>query len=141
MVQIQLLTAIEKYYITADNIFNFDKKGFLIGFGNTLKRIITKEAYDSGRVTKSRQDGNREFITLLDCISAIRKSIPPVLIYAGKSGDLQTTWMEEVNKESGVYFDVSTNGWSNDEIRLSWLQQIFERYTKPTRANTKRLLI
>lgn len=102
---------------------------------------MTREAYDSGRVKKSRQDSNREFITLLACISAIGKAIPPVLIYAGKSKDLWTTWMQDVNAEDGVHFGVSTNGWSNNEIGLSWLQQVFDRYTKPLRVNTKRLLI
>lgn len=58
---------IEKYHITADNIWNFDEKGFLNRFARTLKRIMNREAYESGRVTKARQDGNREVITLLAC--------------------------------------------------------------------------
>jgi hypothetical protein len=62
---------IEKYRITAENIYNFDEKGFIIGFGRSLKRIITLEALKSGRVTKSKQDGSREFISCLACISAI----------------------------------------------------------------------
>jgi hypothetical protein len=62
---------IEKYRITAENIYNFDEKGFLMGFSRTMKRIMTQEALKSGRIKKSKQDGSREFISILACISAI----------------------------------------------------------------------
>jgi hypothetical protein len=82
---------IEKHRITADNLYNFDEKGFLMGLGQTLKRIMTLAALQSGRVTKSKQDGSREFISILACVSAIGKAIPPLLLYRGESGDLLDT--------------------------------------------------
>ena len=39
----------------AENIYNINEKGYLIGFGRTLKIIITVEALKSGRVTKSKK--------------------------------------------------------------------------------------
>ena len=62
---------IKKYKITAENIYNFDKKGFIISLRRSFKRVITQEALKSGRVTKSKQDKSREFISCLACISAI----------------------------------------------------------------------
>jgi hypothetical protein len=62
---------IEKYRITAENIWNFDEKGFMIGYGHSFKRVIIKEALKSGRIKKAKQDGSREFISCLACISAI----------------------------------------------------------------------
>jgi hypothetical protein len=132
---------IENYRITAENIYNFDEKGFLIGFGRSLKRIMTQEALRSGRITKAKQDGSREFISILACISAIGKWVPPLLIYKGESGDLMSTWVDEVKTDSMAHFTVSSNGWSNNAIGLVWLQKIFERYTKPKRTTQKRLLI
>jgi hypothetical protein len=132
---------IKKYRITAENIYNFDEKGFLMGFGRTMKRIISQQALKSGRVTKSKQDGSREFISILACISAIGKWIPPLLIYKGDSGDLMSTWVDEVTTDSQAHFTTSSNGWSNNNIGLVWLQKVFERYTKPARATQKRLLI
>jgi hypothetical protein len=82
---------IERYYITAENIYNFDEKGFLIGFGRSLKRVIAKEALKSGRITKAKQDRSREFISILAYISAIGKWILPLLIYKSESGDLMNT--------------------------------------------------
>jgi len=132
---------IEKYRITAENIYNFDEKGFLMGLGRIVKRIMTKDALKSGRVTKSKQDGSREFLSCLACISAIGKWIPPLLVYKGDSGDLISTWVDEVTTDSQAHFTVSSNGWSNNKIGLMWLQKVFERYTKLARATQKRLLI
>jgi hypothetical protein len=132
---------IEKYKITAENIYNFDEKGFSIGLGRTMKRIMTQEALKSGRIKKAKQDGSREFISLLACISAIGRWIPPLLIYKGESGDLMSTWVDEVKTDSQAHFTVSSNGWSNNAIGLVWLKKVFERYTKPKRTTQKRLLI
>ena len=132
---------IEKYKITAENIYNFDEKGFLMGFGRSLKRIMSRAALESGRITKSKQDGSREFISVLACINAIGKWIPPLLVYKGESGDLISTWVDEVTADSQAHFTISSNGWSNNAIGLVWLQKVFERYTKPARTTQKRLLI
>ena len=47
----QLIAAIEKYNITADNLYNWDEKGFLIGMVSATQRIMTLEALLSGRIT------------------------------------------------------------------------------------------
>ncbi|KAF8846818.1 hypothetical protein BDZ45DRAFT_608371, partial [Acephala macrosclerotiorum] len=80
---------IEKYSITADNFYNFDEKGFLISIVRTMKRIMTLKAFKSGRITKNKQNGNREFILLLACVSTIGRTILLLFIYKSKSSDLQ----------------------------------------------------
>jgi hypothetical protein len=127
--------------ITAENIYNFDEKGFLIGMSRTMKRIMSLEAYKSGRVTKNKQDGNREFISLLACVSAIGRAIPPLLIYRGANGELQDTWVQDARSSDGIWFGASENGWSNNRIGLLWLQKVFERFTKPKSPRAYRLLI
>jgi hypothetical protein len=82
---------IEKHCIIADNLYNFDEKEFLISLGQTLKRIITLAALKSGQVTKSKQDGSHEFISILAYVSAIGKAIPPLLLYYSELGDLLDT--------------------------------------------------
>jgi hypothetical protein len=132
---------IENHRITAENIYNFDEKGFLMGFARSLKRVIARGALESGRITKAKQDGSREFISILACISAVGKWIPPLLIYKGESGDLMSSWVDDVTTDSQAHFTTSSNGWSNNAIGLAWLKQVFERYTKPPRITQKRLLI
>jgi hypothetical protein len=54
-----------------------------------MKRIMTRSSYDQGKATKARQDGSREFISLLASIYTDGTVLPPTLIYQGTSGDLQ----------------------------------------------------
>jgi hypothetical protein len=56
-----------------------------------MKRIMTQEALKSGRIKKLKQDGSREFISILAYISAIGRWIPPLLIYKGDLSDLIST--------------------------------------------------
>ena len=105
----------------AKNIYNFNEKGFLIGFGQSLKRIMSRAAFELGCITKSKQDRSREFISVLACINAIGKWIPPLLVYKGESKDLISTWVDEVTTDSQAHFTVLSNGWSNNAIRLVWL--------------------
>ena len=69
-------------------MYNWDKKGFLIGVIRAMKRIIAKEAYTLGRVKQAIHDGNREFITCLAYVSAIGKRVPATLLYTGELFDL-----------------------------------------------------
>jgi len=107
----------EKYNITADNIYNWDEKGFLIGQSNIVKRVMSREALKSRRITRARTDGNREFISLLACIYADGTSIPLALIYKGSSHDLQSSWLDDIGDET-AYFVASDNGWSCDSLGL-----------------------
>ena len=113
---------IEKYNVTAENIYNWDEKGFLIGFGHAVKRIMTREAYEKGRVKSAKQDGSREFISLLATICADGTCLPPALIYQGTSGDLQNTWVDKLTEQDEAFFTSSKTGWSNNEFALNYLK-------------------
>ena len=68
-----------------------NEKGFLIEICGTMKRIVFKKKLKKQKVLGACQDGSREFVSLLTCICADGSALPPALIYAGKSGDLQDT--------------------------------------------------
>ena len=40
----------EKYSITADNLYNWDEKGFLLGLAHAIKRIMTHDALKKGKI-------------------------------------------------------------------------------------------
>ena len=136
-----MFAGIEKYYITPNQIYNWDEKGFILGFMHILQRIMPKEALKSGRIRSAIQDGNREFISLLACISAIRTALPPALIYQGSSNDLQDSWVQDVDSSESVYFASTANGWSCDKLGLDWLQRIFHRHTQYGRHGLGRRLL
>jgi hypothetical protein len=74
------------------------------------KRIMSKKACKSGRIKGASQDGNRKFISLLACVLAIGKALPPALLYKGDSGDLQDRWVQDLQASKTAYFSVSLNG-------------------------------
>ena len=43
----------EKYNITVDNIYNFDKKEFLISIGSALKYTMTQKLLNSNQILKA----------------------------------------------------------------------------------------
>ena len=112
-----------------------------MGVCRALKRIMTKQAYITGRVTQNAQPGSREFITLLACVSAIGRRLPAALIYKGESYELRDTWVEDVIITDEAYFGASSNGWSNDACGLKYLVQVFDRHTRRLAGNRRRLLI
>ena len=121
--------AIEKYNITPDLIYNWDEKVFLIGIANSMKRVMSKEALKSGRVTNACTDGSWEFISLLACICADSSFLPLALIYKGVSHDLNDSWLEDIGEDT-VYFAATANGWTCDNLGIDWLTRVFERHTK-----------
>ena len=136
----QLQQAVERFNMTADNIYNWDEKGFVIGQAAATRRIMSKAAVRSGRVPYACQDGSREFISLLACISVTGEALPPALIYKGEY--LQDTWLDDFDTSSAkAHFAVSPNGWSSHVHGLDWLQSVFERYTKEEVSRSRRLLI
>lgn len=127
---IKLQQKLEKYDVEAKNIYNFDEKGFMIGFSRTKKRIVSVQALKRKRIIGASHDGNREFITCMATCRADGASLPPALIYAGESPGLQSSWVEDFDAEKDrVWFASSKNGWSDDKIGLGWIEEYFERLT------------
>jgi hypothetical protein len=60
---------------------------------------MAKSIYDSGRITAAKQDSSREFISLLASICVDGIALPPALIYKGASGDLQDTWLKDLDEK------------------------------------------
>ncbi|KAF7579141.1 TolA, Membrane protein involved in colicin uptake [Pyrenophora tritici-repentis] len=132
---------ITEYHLEARDIYNMDEKGFLIGMIGRSKRIFSRRQWDKKEVRASLQDGSREFLTLLACCCADGSSLPPALIYAAKNGAIRSSWVEDIKAgEHEVFVSSSLTGWSNNDVGLAWLEQVFDRYTKQ-RSGRWRLLI
>ena len=125
----QLIAGIEKYNITAENLYNWDEKGFIIGHASATQRIMSLEAFKSERIQYASEDGSREFISLLVCISADGTALPPALISKDDSLYLQDTWLEDWVPTHKARFAISPNGWSCNALGLNWLETVFDRYT------------
>jgi len=54
-----------------------------------MKRIITLKVYKSNKITKNKQNKNKEFILLLVYIFTINRAIFLLFIYRSTNRDLQ----------------------------------------------------
>ncbi|KAH7471533.1 hypothetical protein FOMA001_g13232 [Fusarium oxysporum f. sp. matthiolae] len=121
-----------------------DEKGFLLGVINRTKRVFDVNAKRQGKLLGASQDGNRSWITFLACICQDMTSLPPFLIYQGKPGQVQDTWLTDFDPEhQSVFFSTSETGWTSHELGKEWLIGVFDRFTKAKARNGRdyRLLI
>ena len=130
------------YNIDSRYIYNMDEKGFLIRVLLKVKRIFSREAWEAGRLKNIIQDGNREWITTIACICADGTSLSPALIYQAISGNIQDTWLQDFSlAEHETFFTSTPSGWTNNDVGLAWLKQVFDRETKAKARSSWRLLI
>jgi hypothetical protein len=66
--------AIQEHGIHDDDIWNFDETGFAMGLCSTSK-VIT--AVDRSERPRRVIQGNREWVTIIECVSSKGISIPP----------------------------------------------------------------
>lgn len=121
-----------------------DEKGFLLGVINRTKRVFSLNVKKQGKLLGAAQDGNRSWITFLACVCQDMTSLPPFLIYQGKPGQVQDSWLTEFEPEhQSAFFTTSETGWTNHELGKEWLTGVFDRFTKAKARNGRdyRLLI
>jgi hypothetical protein len=100
-----------KYGICDEDVYNFDKAGFMIGKITT--QLVVTGSERRGR-PKSIQPRDREWVTVIAAINAAGWSVPPFLIFAGKYH--LSAWYEEAEILRDWAFGVSDNGWTNNEL-------------------------
>ena len=81
----------------------------MIGYSRSTKRIVIQIAYNCSQLISAQHNRNREWVTLLAAIIAIRQKLPLALIYQGELYDLQSTWIEDVEPKYQVYFTLLLN--------------------------------
>jgi hypothetical protein len=119
-----------------------DEKGFLIGITSRSKRVFSRRMWEKKEVTAAVQDGSREWITVQACICADGSALPPSVIFQAANKAIQSTWVEDIEVEKhSVSVASSPSGWTNNDLGLAWLEQVFNRYTKPKARQSYRLLI
>jgi hypothetical protein len=131
-----------EYKLDAEHTYNMDEKGFMIGITTRAKHVFSRRMWEKGEVKASLQDGNRAWITLLACVCGDGSALPPSLIYESANSTIQSSWVEEIQSgEHSVLVSSSPSGWTNNDIGLAWLEQVFDRFTKAKARRKYRLLI
>jgi hypothetical protein len=133
---------LDRYNIQPHNIYNIDEKGFLLGILTRCKQVFDRRLYKDRKIKAHIQGSSREWITLLACICADGSYLPPAIIYQSASSSIQDTWLQAFKPDDyTAHFALLSSGWTNNEIGLAWLKQVFDRYTRPKAGRSNRLLI
>jgi hypothetical protein len=105
----------------------------MIGVAGTSK-VVTSADY-IGRAIDV-QPGNRDWVTVIECINASGWCLPPFVILAGKLH--QASWYTGLRRDWVI--GLSDNGWTNNALSLAWIQH-FDRHTEARTTGVYRLLI
>jgi len=100
-----------------------DEKGFQLS-----QALKVKDIYRQGRKNPCySKDGQCTMVTVIDCIAADGRVIPPMYIYNG--GKHLQEWHAGVKHNEEASFAWSTKGWTDIQLRLEWVGQNIEKYT------------
>lgn len=121
------------------NIANMDEHGLQegeSGSGKVLGSSVTSRAY----VTSSDAT---TWVSIIECGTAEGKRLTPCVVFTGAS--LQGQWysqnFEKERELPGWKYDFSSTGWSNADIALKWLKEIYLPETQPENRGEWRLLV
>lgn len=94
---------IAQYEIEPENTYNMDENSFMARVIGKSKRVFAKSAYEQKCSWQSLHNGNGEWITLLACVCTDRFALPPGLIFAAESKNIQSTWIADMEKKSTTF--------------------------------------
>ena len=119
---------IQKHDILASDFYNVDETGIALGVSRNAN-VIGSSSTDR-TIIKSPED--REWVSIVETISALGRKLRPVIIFKGKT--LQTSWFLQEKIPDWLY-TASENGWTSNAICVRWLEQVFipETATSPPR--------
>lgn len=112
-------SVIQKYDIQTADTYNMDEKGSALGSNAKTRVICSKHDVHAYKA----QDGSREWVSLIECISADGRLLAPFIIFKGKR---QMKAWYEVLEDEAAWIAMSENGWTNNVLGLEW----FIRYVQ-----------
>ena len=81
-------------------------------------------------------------MSLLAAICADGTALPPDIIFVLKNSTIQSHWVADIEARTHlIHVASSSRGWTDKDIGLAWLEQVFDRYNKPKARLKYRLLI
>ncbi len=121
----------EDYDIEDDDVYNMDEKGFMQGVLSKMKVISRHE-----KKQYMTQCGNREWVSVIECVSLNGRLFPSWVIFKAKQR--HTSWHDAM---PDGFIALSEKGWTENELGLIWFENCFENVTANTQKGEYRLLI
>lgn len=130
-----LTTWIDEFSVTPSNIWNIDEVGIAMGCLDNNHSVLGSSA-SSSTVIKSPE--TREWVSIIECISAAGQNIHPTVIFKGDY--IMESWLVD-SAPSDWFITTSARGWTSDHTGFLWLRDSFIPQTSPSNNNEWRLLI
>ena len=124
---------VEFYGIKYQNMWNMDEMGTALGVCSNQVVFVNS---DCKRALMKRNQ-NREWVSILECVSATGKVITPLVVFRGQ-GVMLNCFGVDVPQ---FMYTASDKGWTNNEIAKNWLEQVFIPNTLPESGDDWRLLL
>jgi len=112
-----------------------DEKGFMMGLALHCKVICKK----GSRLVKKTQDGPREWVTVIEAVSGDGWVLHRMIINKGKAHCMG--WYAKLKRDDVATFGVLEKGWSNEDLGLWWVREIFDIETWARQVFSIRLLL
>jgi hypothetical protein len=77
---------------------------------------------------KQLQPSNREWATVIECVSSDGFTLPPFLIVQGVNH--LASWYTECDLPFSWAIKTSPNGWTDNETALDWIQHFYQHTEK-----------
>ncbi|KAI0997084.1 hypothetical protein K3495_g11101 [Podosphaera aphanis] len=110
-----------------------DETGVALGVCTNTRVIASSKK----KKTYIKSPENREWVSVIECVSAAGRKLRCGVIFKGQS--LQTSWFPSKSVPDWLY-TTSENGWTSKAIGTEWLRRIFIPETAP-QLNQHRLLL
>ena len=144
------MDVIKEHDILPENIYNMDEKGIQLGIGAKITAMVDH----SQKSVYSIEDGNRELVTIIECICADGSILHPSVIFQGlrrssewgRNNPCNARFVPMQFKRHWPHtfadsISVSPNGWTDQQLGIAWLQNDFDPATREKAAGQYRLLI
>lgn len=126
--------ALKELSVKAENVWNFDETGFVVGYLQKGTFLWTYQEVDQPILTDAH---DTVLVTVVEAISATGGVIDPFIILPGIV--IPVKWVvNHLPKDTTL--TTTPTGYTNDMAAFEWIQH-FERLTRPSDPAEKRLVV
>lgn len=105
-------------------IYNMDESGFPLD-PKPVKAVRCRGSKNPYQVSS----GNKTQVSIAACVSAAGQTLPPFIIWKGKTMSPEMA----IGELPGTEYALSDSGWMNSTLFASWFRKVFLRYAPASR--------